>query len=118
MKNFLFRICHLANLPLLLIVLLIGLNSCKSALNKSRTSKQNLAGDDFLYQYSIIDALMAGVFDGDLTIGKLKEKGDFGIGTFNKVDGELIMHQNRVYKVSYNGRFGRHRTRIVRRPHL
>lgn len=58
---------------------------------------------DFMYQYSIIDALMAGVFDGDLTIGQLKKKGDFGVGTFNKVDGELLIDQGHVYKISYDG---------------
>lgn len=56
-----------------------------------------------MYQYSIIDALMAGVFDGDLTIGQLKKKGDFGVGTFNRVDGELIIDKGRVYRVSYDG---------------
>jgi acetolactate decarboxylase len=56
-----------------------------------------------MYQYSIIDALLAGVFDGNLTLGKLKTKGDFGIGTFNRVDGELIVDQGTVYKISYDG---------------
>ncbi|WP_229313166.1 acetolactate decarboxylase [Larkinella terrae] len=58
---------------------------------------------DFMYQYSIIDALLAGVFDGNLTLGQLKTKGDFGIGTFNRVDGELIVDQGNVYKIRYDG---------------
>lgn len=56
-----------------------------------------------MYQYSIIDALMAGVFDGDLTIGQLKKKGDFGVGTFNRVDGELLIDKGHVYKIAYDG---------------
>lgn len=59
--------------------------------------------NDFMYQYSIIDALMAGVFDGDLTIGELKKKGDFGVGTFNRVDGELLIDKGHVYKIAYDG---------------
>jgi acetolactate decarboxylase len=97
-KTFLFPI---------VVLFVIGsgiLNICKSTRSYSVQSAKNSAADpDFMYQYSIIDALMAGVFDGDLTIGNLKEKGDFGIGTFNKVDGELMMHQGRVYKISYDG---------------
>ncbi|WP_185716152.1 acetolactate decarboxylase [Larkinella knui] len=58
---------------------------------------------DFMYQYSIIDALLAGVFDGNLTLGELKTKGDFGIGTFNRVDGELIVDQGKVYQISHDG---------------
>lgn len=56
-----------------------------------------------MYQYSIIDALLAGAFDGDLTIGELKKKGDFGIGTFNRVDGELLMTDGVVYRARYDG---------------
>ncbi|MCE7065817.1 acetolactate decarboxylase [Dyadobacter sp. CY326] len=84
---------------------LAGLQSCHSPQKSvSRSGKNpNAREQDFMYQYSIIDALMAGVFDGDLTIGKLKAKGDFGVGTFNKVDGELIMHKGRVYKMSSDG---------------
>ena len=38
-----------------------------------------------LYTYSTIDALLAGTYDGDLTIRELSAKGDFGIGTFNRL---------------------------------
>ena len=43
-----------------------------------------------LYTYSTIDALLSGAYDGDLTIGELGRKGDFGLGTFNRLDGEMI----------------------------
>ena len=98
------------NYRLLLLCLTIPfiiLISCKSVHKSNNFSKNkgkfSSPETDFLYQYSIIDALMAGVFDGDLTIGKLKTKGDFGIGTFNKVDGELVMHEGKVYKITYDG---------------
>lgn len=58
---------------------------------------------DFIYQYSIIDALLAGVYDGELSLGELKERGDFGIGTFNRLDGELLMIDGVVYKLAYDG---------------
>jgi acetolactate decarboxylase len=86
-----------------LITCLIVLSGCKSARVQQQQTSRDLRGQDFMYQYSIIDALMAGVFDGDLNIASLKTKGDFGVGTFNKVDGELLMHNGRVYKVSYDG---------------
>ena len=99
-----FNYCHSV---VFLAIIVAALGGCKSAYNKrdfSQNKPETTSPEsDFLYQYSIIDALMAGVFDGDLTIGKLKTKGNFGIGTFNKVDGELIMHEGKVYKVSYDG---------------
>jgi acetolactate decarboxylase len=75
-----------------------------STFAQSAKKRHTTAPDkDFMYQYSIIDALMAGVFDGDLTIGQLKKKGNFGVGTFNRVDGELLIDEGHVYKIAYDG---------------
>ena len=46
--------------------------------------------DDILFQVSTIDALMQGVFDGFYSFDDLKEQGDFGIGTFDALDGEMV----------------------------
>jgi acetolactate decarboxylase len=51
---------------------------------------------DTLYQDSTIDALMQGVYDGDVTVGELTKHGDFGIGTFDKLDGEMIVLDGQV----------------------
>lgn len=58
---------------------------------------------DSLYQVSVIDALLAGDYDGDVSIGELKRHGDFGLGTFNGLDGEMVVLGGTVYKVEYNG---------------
>ncbi|MDO9395554.1 MAG: acetolactate decarboxylase [Herbiconiux sp.] len=48
--------------------------------------------DDYaLYQTSTIAALLAGVYDGDVTIAELLTHGDFGLGTFNALDGEMVV---------------------------
>ncbi|BBY67225.1 acetolactate decarboxylase [Mycolicibacterium helvum] len=44
-----------------------------------------------LYQTATMDALLAGVYDGDVTIGELLSHGDFGLGTFNQLDGEMVI---------------------------
>jgi len=67
------------------------------------STSETTVSNDFLFQYSIIDALLAGVFDGDLNIGRLKSHGDFGIGTFNGLDGEMIVKDGKVFKMRYNG---------------
>ncbi|MGE5496791.1 MAG: acetolactate decarboxylase [Syntrophothermus sp.] len=54
-------------------------------------------------QISTIDALMAGLYDGEYQTGQLKMFGDFGIGTFNSLDGEMVMLNNNVYKLKSNG---------------
>ncbi len=57
-----------------------------------------------LYQVSVIDALLAGDYDGDVSIGELKIHGDFGLGTFNGLDGEMVVLDGTVYKVGYDGK--------------
>lgn len=57
-----------------------------------------------LYQLSTLNALIEGVYDGDLTCRELKKKGDFGIGTFNGLDGEMIILDGAVYRISSDGK--------------
>ena len=60
--------------------------------------------DKNAWQYSTITALTAGAYDGDLTAGALKCHGDFGLGTFNALDGEMIVLDRQVWQVPANGR--------------
>jgi acetolactate decarboxylase len=61
------------------------------------------AGQDTLTQVSTIDALMTGIYDGDTTLAFLKEKGDFGLGTFNTLDGEMVFLDGRFYRIAADG---------------
>ncbi len=88
-----------------LLVVLFFLVSCRhnDAPATDTNPDENPAFNDFLFQYSIIDALLAGVYDGDLSMAALKRHGDFGIGTFNGLDGEMIVMDGKVLKMRYNG---------------
>jgi acetolactate decarboxylase len=58
---------------------------------------------EVLFQVSTIDALLLAVYDGVLSVGELKEKGDFGIGTFDKLAGEMILLDGVCYQVKEDG---------------
>ena len=58
---------------------------------------------DVLFQISTIGALLEGVYDGETTYGKLKRHGDFGIGTFNDLDGEMIGLEGKFYQIKTDG---------------
>jgi acetolactate decarboxylase len=81
----------------LLPLFLLFAFGCSSSKNAAVT------GENQLYQYGVIDGLLAGAFDGDLSIENLKKHGDFGIGTFNRADGELIAFSGDVFRVNYSG---------------
>ena len=56
-----------------------------------------------VYQYSTLEALLGGVYDGDVTIGELLAHGDFGLGTFNSLDGEMIILDGICYHLRSDG---------------
>ena len=59
---------------------------------------------EILYQVSTIDALMQGVYDGVQPVGEIKKHGDFGIGTFDALEGEMIVLDGVVYQAKSDGR--------------
>jgi acetolactate decarboxylase len=59
---------------------------------------------DMIFHYSVLKALDNGVLEGDMEIGELKKHGDFGLGTFNKLNGELIILDHVVYRVLPDGK--------------
>lgn len=61
------------------------------------------AAEPALYVYSTIDALLAGAYDGDLSVGQLATKGDFGLGTYNHLDGEMILLDGISYHAKADG---------------
>lgn len=59
--------------------------------------------NDTLFQASTISSLMVGDFDGTTTIKELKAHGDFGVGTVDNLDGEMIGLDGQFYQVKSNG---------------
>ncbi|MCG6878240.1 MAG: acetolactate decarboxylase [Deltaproteobacteria bacterium] len=55
-------------------------------------------------QVSTIDALLAGVYDGQMSCGELKKYGNTGIGTFDHLDGEMILLNGAFYQVKSDGK--------------
>ena len=86
--------------PALLMALLLTSSSlvlgCQSSAPLQDTS-------DVLFQYSTLSSLTAGVYDGEMTYGELKQHGDFGVGTFNTLDGEMVEVDHQVYQVKSDG---------------
>lgn len=55
-------------------------------------------------QWSTIDALLKGHFYGAATLAEVKTHGDFGLGTFEGLDGELVLFDGVVYRVDERGK--------------
>lgn len=84
---------------LLSITLSILISGCQA----SSETVQITPKQDTLFQYSTIATLLQGVYDRNMTCGELKKNGDFGLGTFNALDGEMIVLDSHVYQVAADG---------------
>lgn len=56
-----------------------------------------------LYQVSTSTALVQGVYQGCVTVGTIKTHGDFGLGTYDALDGEGLMLDGMVYQALGDG---------------
>jgi acetolactate decarboxylase len=80
----------IAVFPLLILVLTAACSHCGRKT-------------DTVYQASTIDALLVGIYDGTTTFADLKRNGDFGIGTFDSLDGEMIAVDGSFYQAKADG---------------
>jgi acetolactate decarboxylase len=53
-----------------------------------------------LYQISTSTALVEGVYSGSVRSSVLLEHGDFGLGTFEGLDGEMVILNGHIYQVT------------------
>lgn len=84
----------------LLSLLALSIAGCSSDDGYARNP---VAGDETLTQISTIDAILGGVYDGFISYGDLKGYGDFGIGTFDGLDGEMLAFDGDYYQVKADG---------------
>jgi len=87
----------------LAVVLVFAGAAVYTSFAKLQNSDRTTGDREVLYQVSTIDALMQGVFDGVQTVGEIRKRGDFGIGTFEALDGEMIVLDGVVYQAKADG---------------
>jgi acetolactate decarboxylase len=79
---------------------------CLLAVLVTGCAHGNLEGDGevTLFQVSTIDALMDGAYQGQVSLARLAGQGDFGLGTFDGLDGEMVVLDGGFYQVKADGR--------------
>src|ERR1700749_1861638 len=56
-----------------------------------------------LFPGSTIGALLDGAYEGDLSFAELAEHGDLGLGTLNRLDGEMIALDGEFLRADVDG---------------
>jgi acetolactate decarboxylase len=67
------------------------------------SGKLEHAGRPAVFQVSTLDALSLGLYQGLYGIAALKQQGDFGLGTFEGIDGELTILNGHFYHFRSDG---------------
>jgi acetolactate decarboxylase len=91
---------------LVLAILVIGgtvVTACGQSETASQVGSTEYPGRETMTQISTLGAIVNGVYDGVMTYGVLKEYGDFGIGTFQALDGEMLAFDGEFYQVKADG---------------
>lgn len=79
------------------LLLLLLLPSC-SLIAPSGPDRETVS------QLSVVENLLDGDYDGRITCRELLRRGDFGIGTFHALDGEMVVLDGKVYKAGADGK--------------
>ncbi len=66
-----------------------------------------------LVQVGVIDALLAGGYDGSVAVRELPRLGDIGLGTFDALDGEMVVLDGVVFQVPASGQVRRAAPRLT-----
>ena len=81
-----------------------GTESANSGSTESATaSDSSTGGRDVINQVSLLQGLTFGDYNGSVPVSQLKKLGDIGIGTFDALNGELIMLEGTVYRAASDG---------------
>src|SRR5512147_942995 len=72
----------------------------EQALRRFLSKKQ---GGNAVFLSAPIIALVEGFYVENTTMAAIKEHGDFGLGTFNYLDGEMVVLDGNVYQIRSDG---------------
>ncbi len=86
-----------------LCLLFTAVTGCSISTPPAEYAGNPIAQRETLVQVSTIDAILNGVYDGVVDFAALKGYGDFGIGTFEGLDGEMIGFDGNFYQVRADG---------------
>lgn len=57
-----------------------------------------------IYLCTPVNALVEGLYEENISFAEIKHHGDFGLGTFNALDGEMVMLNATTYQINSEGR--------------
>ena len=92
---------------LLAAAMMISFAACSAQQSeKTEDAEKTEAAEtdrETVYQVALLQSLTQGYYDGIIKVSELKQHGDTGIGTFEGVNGEMIVLDGKVYQALGDG---------------
>lgn len=60
--------------------------------------------DNTLYLSAPVNAIVEGIYEERVPFSEVRRHGDFGLGTFDMLDGEMVMLDGHIYQMTADGR--------------
>lgn len=60
--------------------------------------------ENSIYMCAPVNALVEGIYEQKIPFTEIKKHGDFGLGTFDNLDGEMVMLDGKIYQITSDGR--------------
>lgn len=68
-----------------------------------RRARQRKA-ENKIYLCAPVNSLVEGIYEQNIPFSEIKKRGDFGLGTFNDLDGEMLMVDGEIFRVAADGK--------------
>ncbi|MDD1776478.1 MAG: acetolactate decarboxylase [Candidatus Methanomethylicus sp.] len=85
------------------VIILVSCAAIYAYWQLSANAAMPAESGETLFQVAMFNVFSMGNFDGFFTFGELAKHGDFGIGTFDGLDGEMVALNGVFYQVPYSG---------------
>jgi acetolactate decarboxylase len=60
-------------------------------------------GNSRIYLNTPVNALVEGIYEQNVPLTEIQKHGDFGLGTFNDLDGEMVLLDGQIYRAAADG---------------
>jgi len=87
-------------LSVTLVTTIFSATSFAQASHKIHTDTTH----NHLFTLGIGAGLIGGLYDGNYPLGQLKQHGNFGLGAPDKLDGEIVVFQGKIYQTQHTGK--------------
>lgn len=82
--------------------MVLPLTACSMQV-QTENAKESTNNRETVFQVALLQSLTQGYYDGIIKVSELKQHGDTGIGTFEGVNGEMIVLDGKVYQALGDG---------------